>query len=221
MNADLHIAPESLDRLPLFPLPSAVWFPSTPLALHVFEPRYRALVIDCLAGDRALAVPLLRPGYEEQYDGAPDFFPVAGVGKILKEQALPGGRWNVLLAGVLRVRLHEVPSGSSYRTARAEPLDDVYPARGPEALRGEVATLLSAVSPIVAFARRTDERFSLGIDAGMSPGRIADLCAHRLLTETNVRQEILETLDVRVRIARVTTEISARLATMPGTGTLQ
>ena len=49
-------------RIPVFPLPEVVFFPGTVLPLHVFEPRYRRMVADCLAGDGRLAVAMLRPG---------------------------------------------------------------------------------------------------------------------------------------------------------------
>jgi Lon protease-like protein len=211
----------ALEDLPLFPLPGTVWFPGTPLALHVFEPRYRALARDVLAGDRAFAVPLLRPGYEADYEAAPPIRAIAGAGRIVEEQGLPGGRWNLLLVGLCRVRLHEQPASRAYRTARAEPIDDRYPAGGPESLRSEIATLLSAVSPIVAHVRKSDERFSLGVEPGMPPGRVADVVAHRLVTEPEARQRILEAIEVGERLALVTRAISDRLATLPGIGTLQ
>lgn len=215
------LPPEALEELPLFPLPGTVWFPGTPLALHVFEPRYRELTRDCLEGHRVFAVPLLLPGYEEDYEGSPPIRLVAGAGRIVEEQALPGGRWNLLCEGLARVRLEERTSRRTYRAAKAEVIGDVYPPAGPDALRAEVATLLGAASPIVAFVRRSDSRFTIGVEAGMTAGRIADVCAHRLVPDAAVRQEILEATDVATRLALVTRAVGARLATLPGEGTLQ
>ena len=64
--------------LPIFPLPDVTFFPHTLLPLHVFEARYRAMVMDALARDRRLAVVKLRPGYEATYAGKPPVHPVAG-----------------------------------------------------------------------------------------------------------------------------------------------
>ncbi len=58
--------------LPIFPLPDVTFFPNTLLPLHVFEARYRAMVMDVLARDRRLAVVKLVPGFEATYAGKPD-----------------------------------------------------------------------------------------------------------------------------------------------------
>ena len=50
--------------IPLFPLPSVVLFPNVFLPLHIFEPRYRQMVSDALAGERMIGMVLLQPGYE-------------------------------------------------------------------------------------------------------------------------------------------------------------
>src|SRR6187399_2481527 len=55
--------------LPLFPLPNVVLFPGVLLPLHIFEPRYRAMIGDALRGDRRIGMVLLRPGWESGYQG--------------------------------------------------------------------------------------------------------------------------------------------------------
>src|ERR1700730_12850904 len=86
----------------LFPLPNVVLFPHVTLPLHIFEPRYRAMTADALAGDRLITMMLLRPGWEEQYEGRPPLYPVGCVGKIVTDQKLDDGRYNLLLRGVSR-----------------------------------------------------------------------------------------------------------------------
>ena len=63
------------DFLPLFPLPNVVLFPNVFLPLHVFEPRYREMVADAVASDRMIGIVLLRPGWEDDYDGRPPIYP--------------------------------------------------------------------------------------------------------------------------------------------------
>ena len=62
------LRPEDLAALSIFPLPDATLFPGVPLPLHVFEPRYRALVRDALASSKVLAVARLKPGFESDYE---------------------------------------------------------------------------------------------------------------------------------------------------------
>ena len=87
-------------RLSIFPLPGAILFPGLHLPLHIFEPRYRALVGDALARDRRIA--MIQP--HTAAEGAP-LFAVGCVGKIEDVEALDDGRYNIVLAGEARFRL--------------------------------------------------------------------------------------------------------------------
>jgi Lon protease-like protein len=117
-------------RIPIFPLPEVVFFPETVLPLHVFEPRYRQMIADCLAGDRWLGVVMLRAGWEKEYQGRPPVHGVAGAGEIIQAEMLADGRYNILLDGRARVRiLVEEPPGAPYRR-QAERLADQTRATG-------------------------------------------------------------------------------------------
>lgn len=115
--------PEGEFLLPLFPLPNLVFFPNTRLPLHVFEPRYRALVADALATDNRIGMVLLRPGWERDYYGSPAIHEYGTLGIIEQSVALEEGRYNILLNGVVRFRIHEEKREAPYRVARvtAEP----------------------------------------------------------------------------------------------------
>src|SRR5687768_13631084 len=108
----------------LFPLPNLVMFPHVMQPLHVFEPRYRDLVEEALAGDRLLALALLSPGWESDYEGCPPIYTTACLGAIAKHARLDEGKYNLLLVGVRRVRIRrEVPSARTFRLAEAEIVD--------------------------------------------------------------------------------------------------
>src|SRR5688572_7162698 len=115
----------------LFPLPNLVVFPHVVQPLHVFEPRYRELMQDALAGDKLIAMAVLAPGWENDYEGRPAVRPVACLGRIATHERLPDGRFNMLLLGLRRVRLvEELPPEHLYRVAHVELLEDAYPAMG-------------------------------------------------------------------------------------------
>ena len=82
--------PTRSSSLPIFPLPNCVLLPGGLLPLHVFEPRYRELTRDCLAGHQLMAVARLRPGYETTYYGRPPVYERCGVGRIICSEELPG-----------------------------------------------------------------------------------------------------------------------------------
>src|SRR3712207_569670 len=105
MSDDLPALDKFAGIARLFPLPNLVLFPSVIQPLHIFEPRYRQMTADALAGDRLLAIVLLRPGWEEEYEGRPAVYPVACLGHIAAHQRLEDGRSNLLLRGLRRIRI--------------------------------------------------------------------------------------------------------------------
>ena len=110
--------------IPLFPLPNVVLFPNVFLPLHIFEPRYRAMLADALAGDRIIGMTLLMPGYEGNYQGRPPVYPVGCAGVITHSEQLPDGRSNVVLRGIEKFRIVEEDTSREYRLARIEPLPE-------------------------------------------------------------------------------------------------
>jgi Lon protease-like protein len=106
------------ERIPLFPLPTVVFFPKTYLPLHIFEPRYRQMVADAAAGGQCIGMALLKEGWEDQYYGSPAIFPIGCVGRLVSVQALPDGRSNILLQGLERYEIREEFHDKPYREAR-------------------------------------------------------------------------------------------------------
>ena len=91
--------------IPIFPLPDVMLFPNVSRPLHIFEPRYRAMVADALQGDRIIGMVLLRPGYEADYEGRPPVYPIGCAGVITQSQELPDGRYNIMLRGLVKFRI--------------------------------------------------------------------------------------------------------------------
>lgn len=113
-------------KVRLFPLPNLVLFPHVMQPLHIFEPRYRALLEEALSGDGLIAMAVLAPGWEANYDCRPALEPVACLCRIANWQKTPEGTYNVLLVGVRRIRLlEELPPDKLFREARVEILDDI------------------------------------------------------------------------------------------------
>src|SRR5688572_32938054 len=132
-----HLPSGYTGPVPVFPLPTLVLFPHTVVPLHIFEQRYRAMVMDALKGDKLIAMALLKPGWEKDYEGAPAVHDVVGVGRILRDERTEDGRYNILLEGLARARIEELIPPDPYRRARvrvlAEPL--ATPSPGLEKVR--------------------------------------------------------------------------------------
>jgi uncharacterized protein len=110
--------------IPLFPLPNAVLFPNVFMPLHIFEPRYRAMVADTLAGDRIIGMVLLKPGFEADYEGRPPVYPIGCAGVVTHSEPLPDGRFNIVLRGLEKFRITGEDDSKAYRQAQVEPLPE-------------------------------------------------------------------------------------------------
>ena len=107
-------------RLSIFPLTGAILFPGLQLPLHIFEPRYRALVGDALARDRKIA--MIQP--QRPAEGAP-LFAMGCVGRIGEVEAMDDGRYNIVLEGQNRFRLlRELDATTAFRQVEGELIED-------------------------------------------------------------------------------------------------
>jgi len=203
MSDDLSALGEFDGSARLFPLPNLVLFPYVIQPLRVFEPRYRQMTADALAGDRLIALVLLRPGWDEDYEGRPAVHPVGCLGKVVAEQPLDGGRYNLLLRGLRRVRLlHEVPTDRAYRTARVELLNDAgtVAADAAAALRANMAEQLPRWLPPGAGVM---DQFRKLLESDLSAGALCDVFSFALPLEVALKQQLLEELDVSERARRL------------------
>ena len=110
----------TITRLSIFPLAGAILFPGLQLPLHIFEPRYRALVGDALARDRRIG--MIQP--QAASEDAP-LYEIGCIGKIGEVEALDDGRFNIVLEGESRFRLlHELDVATPFRQVEAELIEE-------------------------------------------------------------------------------------------------
>ena len=144
--------------VPLFPLPNVVLFPNVLLPLHVFEPRYRAMVADALEGDRMIGMTLLKPGYEANYEGRPPVYAVGCAGVITHSQALADGRYEIMLRGIEKFRIAGEDVTRPYRIGYVEALPEVVPAADVEPLR-HLRLRLEALLAVAMERAQAEPRF--------------------------------------------------------------
>jgi len=107
-------------RVSIFPLSGVVLYPGLQLPLHIFEPRYRAMVSDALARDRKIG--MIQP--QRPVEGAP-LFEIGCLGKIEEVEALEDGRFNILLEGLTRFRVvREMTVTTPFRQVEAELIEE-------------------------------------------------------------------------------------------------
>ena len=143
-------------EIPLFPLPNVVLFPGAFLALHIFEPRYRVMLADALAGDRVIGIVLLRPGWEPDYEGWPPVYPIGCAGAISHADRLDDGHYNIIVRGLEKFRIVSetargpAPIPRAYRVARIEPLPETVVDGDHYAIQDERERLEALLAPRIA-----------------------------------------------------------------------
>lgn len=206
---------------PIFALPGLVLFPRTLLPLHVFEPRYIKLVHDAMAGDARVVVGQLRRGWEKDYQGRPPMHRIATMARIVHEEPLPDGRFNIVVEGIERVEIVEEIAHKPYRRVGVESLvdrlDDADRLPMAEAM-GELVELCKRVArhlPAFHDALRNLE------NAHLHPSIVADKVASLLVAEPYERQSLLETTRVVRRLSLLNVQLRGLLGSLGETSPIK
>lgn len=200
-----------MEDLPIFPLPNAVLFPQAHLELHVFEPRYRALLDASLNSHRMMAIAQIQTGAGPH--GLPQIASIAGAGSIERRELLADGRSHIVLVGRARVRLEELPFVAPFRRARARVVVDLHDV--PSAASDELL-LVAAIRGFVEALRKEGPSISFERPEGVPAGELAHHAAQHLLFDGRIKQEILEMRHEKERIVRVAEELLAQRAQLIG-----
>jgi Lon protease-like protein len=194
----------------LFPLPNLVLFPHVMQPLHVFEPRYRDLVEAALADDRLIAMALLTPGWERDYEGRPPLYSTACLGRVAAHVRLRDGSHNVLLMGLRRVGLiEELPPEHRYRVARVEIRDDVQRACDAERASDLLGRLRRAFLRILPAMAQAEDQLEHLLRNQASLGTLTDVVAYMLDVGLDDKQALLAEVDVCRRAELLLSHLSA------------
>jgi Lon protease-like protein len=176
----------------LFPLPNLVLYPHVMQPLHIFEERYREMLEDALAGDKLIAMAVLEPGWETDYESRPPIDRYACLGKVVAHYRLPDGRYNVLLMGIGRVRIvQELDPPRSFRQATVELVEDCDDFPSAAERQRVQDRLLAAFRQHLPCACQLPEQLEDMLSSDVSLGLLTDLAAYSLPLEITVKQQLL------------------------------
>jgi Lon protease-like protein len=173
-----------MSEIGLFPL-NLVLLPGEQAPLHVFEPRYKELIGECLAEDEEFGLVLA------DEDGIREIGTRAGVIEVLEQ--FDDGRLNIVVEGRDRFRLVELTEGRSFATAEVVDIDD----DGEDPTEEEVEECLVAYDRVVKAAEAELEDLDLAADS------IAFQIAARVDFGTEIKQGLLELVSERERVLRL------------------
>lgn len=187
------------DEVPAMTLPNVVFFPQALLPLHIYEPRYQQMLATVLASDRLLAIAGLD---NQRLDDEGSFEPphrVATIGIVRACQKSADGTSNLLLQGLCRAEIVAITSDHPYRLIQIRAL--ASRAGGPpsenENLRQELGRLLALKHQ---HGGQISPEMSDFLHTVQDPETFVDLAAFSLCENPAIRQQLLETLEVRARL---------------------
>ena len=186
---------------PVMVLPGAVLLPNGIMPLHIFEPRYRAMLAWALEHDRMLCIALMKPGLSEAVT-EDQFFHTAGIGLISASVTQADGTSHLMLAGLARVCFTGFPQRAPFRIARLQVLPPVT-SDADEAdtlaneIRGQCAIIRIDGSPL-------PDSFKEMLGKITDPDAFADAVAHSLINVAADRQSLVEEPDATARLRTIT-----------------
>lgn len=194
LSDDLSFSPESFSgRVRVFPLPNLVVFPHVMQPLHIFEPRYRAMLEEALADDGLIGMALLASGWESDYEGRPPLRRVGCLCRVATHHRTSEGSYNVLVLGLRRIKIvRELPPNKSFREAEVELCDDVYPDEGAGA-RGQLQLrLLESFKRVLPKIPEAQEQLDQLLGGQIPLGMLTDIVAYTLDIELQFKERMLE-----------------------------
>jgi len=192
-------------ELPVFPLP-VVLFPSVPLPLHIFEPRYRQMLLDIRVTNNLFGVSYFDPSTAT--NAVPPVGHVGCVAEVTETQSFADGRSNILTLGVVRYRIESyVERDEPYLVAQLSYFEDNE--EDEDALVGPTKEVAEAFTRIAQAVRTiNDERASLPDISDTEPQRLSFLVAAAMEIEADVKQELLEMRSTFERLERLRSMLS-------------
>jgi Lon protease-like protein len=186
--------------IPIFPLEVTMLFPGVSRPLHIFEPRYRAMVADALKGDRIIGMATLKPGYEADYQGRPPVYEIGCAGVIDEVEELPGGRFNIVLRGVVKFRITGEDNSRAYRLARVDAMPEVLD----DAQKAALHTGRERLETLITDGSTTK------VPPGTSDEALVNMVAQYLPMSLAERQGLLELRNALLRVRALIELIEAK-----------
>ncbi len=206
---DPKIAITLPERVPLMIFSTALVFPNTIQPMRIFEPRYREMLAWALEHDRMFCLAQLRPGSNDA-DSEDDFFHTAGVGLIRACVGQTDGTSQLLLQGLVRVKLSACAREGPFWTAAISAMAEYGHTDA------EIASLMDEVRTLsLASAAQLGEvpmEFAQHLEQMKDPGVLADTIANAMVRSPQHRQKLIEEDDVADRLRRLRTILKADLA---------
>ncbi len=189
------------EELSILPLKGTVVFPSLIIPLVITDQRYAKLIDDTLMGGKVIGL-FTQKDPELENPGPNDIHKIGTAGTILKMLRFPDGSVRFLIQGLTRIKIKKFLKEDPFLTARVEPLEDLIEASVEmEALNRTILELLKRVVNLAPYLPDDLQISALNTE---DPGKLSDLISSNLNITLTQKQDLLETLEVKDRLKKLT-----------------
>ncbi len=193
---------EIAEELPILPLKDIVIYPHIVAPLLVTEEPLIKLIDDALAGDRIAAIFAAREDIEDEVPGKDDLCDVGSAVAVARMFKLPDGNMQLLVQGIARIRAIEYTQEQPYLKAKVERLRDVLEDTVEvEALARNALNLFRQIVNLAPYLPEEIYIAAMNVD---EPNDLADFLSANINLNTMQKQEILEELNVKERLRKLT-----------------
>lgn len=192
-------------------LGGAVLFPGTRMPLYIFEPRYRAMLRDVLAGHRMFAIAMRD---DEAADADPESEPlhrIACVGRVNAWHENPDGTTHLLLEGVSRVQVDDILVEKPYRRIAVTPLPSTLCTNSADQCQAEAEQLLGLLDSFSSLREEKPEQFLRNLESLSDPALLTDMVASTFVEAPVLKQKLLAELDPCKRLRALRRYFRARV----------
>lgn len=204
------------DVIPIFPLPKTVLLPGEVLPLHIFEPRYRALVRDAVDAHKVIGIVAVEPGFENELPGAPPVRAMGCIGYIASHEELEDGRYLLWLLGLERFRiLEELAAETDYRQVRVSYEPTLESPKRLAEIRGLRQEMRNLLPGLVEMDKAAVDQFTQHI-ADVSDAQLIALACQILEIPSDRKQTVLEAESLSERFLMLYEDLYKHLDANPG-----
>jgi len=197
------------DDVPVLPLPETALLPGEPMPLHIFEERYKLMAESAISAEKLIAIAHIRPGFGKDGNKS-ELYDVAALGRIVVDEKLSDGRFNLVVLGLRRIRICRFVQEIPYRRAKIEILNDIFSKISASSLDSMGLQLMRLAEETIKL-KGEDPLGNLTMPGMDHPpldtaslGALCDILAAALTLPATEKQMILEETDILSRAEKLT-----------------
>lgn len=207
----------AIEEVPLFPLERTVLLPGEPIPLHIYEERYQRMMESALSQSRLLALGHIHEKGPQRKESDPFIHKIAGLGRIVSDERLSDGRFNIVLLGLKRAKIEEILQEKPFTIVRVRVLPDQIPLVTGQTLSALHAEILYLSKRIVVLKSNQDllgKDFSISKTFSPGPielGSLSDFVSSLIPLSAMEKQLILEESNVIQRAEKLSMLLRAQV----------